>query len=32
MWTDGAAGNQAFEDNSAILSLMVASTSFTAGP
>ena len=32
MWTSGAATDQAFKDNSAILSLMVASTSFTAGP
>jgi hypothetical protein len=32
MWTDGSAGNQVFEDNSAILSLMVASSAFTAAP
>ena len=32
MWTSGAATDQVFKDNSAILSLMVASTSFTAGP
>jgi hypothetical protein len=32
LWTSGAAGDQAFKDNSAILSLMVASSAFTAAP
>jgi len=32
MWTNGPAGDQVFEDNSAILSLMVASSAFTAAP
>jgi heat shock protein HslJ len=32
MWTSGTAGDQAFKDDSAILSLMVASSAFQAGP
>jgi hypothetical protein len=32
LWTSGAAGDQVFKDNSAILSLMVASSAFTAAP
>jgi heat shock protein HslJ len=32
MWTSGAAGDETFESNSAILSLMVGASAFTAAP